>query len=114
MKRKFRLTRTTDFERVRRFGKSYAHPFIVLIALPNEMSHSRFAVGAGRSIGNAVQRNRAKRILRETIRPLIPNISAGWDMVILARKPMATARLNEINFAMTSLLKQAELLEKTA
>lgn len=99
---------------MRRFGKSYAHPFIVLIALPNEMSHSRFGVGAGRSIGNAVQRNRAKRVLRETIRPLIPNISAGWDMVFLARKPMANAKFSEINLVVTNLLQQAELLEKTA
>jgi ribonuclease P protein component len=114
LKRKFRLTRSTDFERVRRFGKSYAHPFIVLIALPNEMSYSRFGVGAGRSIGNAVQRNRAKRVLRETIRPLIPNISAGWDMVFLARRPMADARFSEISFVITSLLHQAELLEKSA
>ena len=113
MKRKFRLTRTTDFERVRRFGKSYAHPLIVLIAIPNEMSHSRFGVGAGRSIGNAVQRNRAKRIIRETIRPLIPHISAGWDLVILARRPIVNIKFSEIRLALTSLLTQAELLEKT-
>jgi len=107
------LTSTTDFERVRRFGKSYAHPFIVLIALPNEMDKSRFGVSAGRSIGKAVQRNRAKRILRETIRPLIPNIAPGWDLVILARKPMANARFDEIGSALNSLLSKAELLEKT-
>jgi len=107
------LTSTTDFERVRRFGKSYAHPFIVLITLPNEIDHSRIGVGAGRSIGNAVQRNRAKRILRETFRPLIPSIAAGWDMVILARKPMTDARFDEIGTALTGLLTQAELLEKT-
>jgi len=113
LKRRFRLTSTTDFERVRRFGKSYAHPFIVLVTLPNEIDHSRIGVGAGRSIGNAVQRNRAKRILRETIRPLIPSITAGWDMVILARKPMTNANYDEIGTALNGLLTQAKLLEKT-
>jgi ribonuclease P protein component len=107
------LTSTTDFERVRRFGKSYAHPFIVLVVLPNEMDQSRFGISAGRSIGNAVQRNRAKRILRETVRPLIPGIAAGWDLVILARKPMANASFDEISTALTNLLSQARLLEKT-
>jgi ribonuclease P protein component len=107
------LTSNTDFERVRRFGKSYAHPFIVLVVLPNEMDQSRFGISAGRSIGNAVQRNRAKRILREAIRPLIPGIAAGWDLVILARKPMAKASFDEIGTALTSLLTQAQLLEKT-
>ena len=113
LKRRFRLTSNTDFERVRRFGKSYAHPFIVLVVLPNEMDQSRFGISAGRSIGNAVQRNRAKRILREAIRPLIPGIAAGWDLVILARKPMANARYDEISTALTNLLSQARLLEKT-
>jgi ribonuclease P protein component len=106
------LTSNTDFERVRRFGKSYAHPFIVLIVLPNELDRSRFAVSAGRSIGNAVKRNRAKRILRESIRPLIPSIAAGWDLVILARKPMSNAKFEDISTVMTNLLTQAELLEE--
>ncbi len=98
---------------MRRFGKSYAHPLVVLIALPNEKDQSRFAVSASRSIGNAVQRNRAKRILRETIRPLIPTIAPGWDLVILARKPMANANFDDIGSALTSLLSRANLLEKT-
>jgi ribonuclease P protein component len=107
------LTSTTDFERVRRFGKSYAHPFIVLVVLQNEMDQSRIGVAAGRSIGNAVQRNRAKRILRESIRPLMPDIRPGWDLVILARKPMTDARFDEIGKALTGLLTQAQLLDET-
>ena len=113
MKRSFRLTSTTDFERVRRFGKSYAHPFIVLVVLQNEMDQSRIGVAAGRSIGNAVQRNRAKRLLRESIRPLIPGIPPGWDLIILARKPMIDARFDKIGKALTVLLTQAHLLEET-
>ena len=112
MKRRFRLTRATDFERVRRFGKSYAHPLIVLIALPNEMDISRFATAAGRSIGNAVKRNRAKRILRETVRPKIPNIVPGWDIVLLARQPISTADFQDVDLALIKLLTQANLLEE--
>jgi ribonuclease P protein component len=107
------LTSSTDFERVRRFGKSYAHPFIVLIALPNEMDKSRFAIAAGRSLGKAVQRNKTKRILRETLRPLIPNIVTGWDVVLLARKPISNAGYQQIQAALSALLSQANLLENT-
>jgi ribonuclease P protein component len=106
------LTSSSDIERVRRFGKSYAHPFVVLIALPNEMGQSRFAVAAGRSIGKAVQRNKAKRILRETLRPLIPSIRKGWDFVLLARKPISEASYPQMTDALSSLLSQANLLEK--
>jgi ribonuclease P protein component len=74
------------------------------------MDKSRFATAAGRSIGNAVQRNRAKRILREAIRPLIPSISSGWDIVLLARKPISKAGYLEIELALTNLLSRAKLL----
>jgi ribonuclease P protein component len=107
------LTSSTDFERVRRYGKSYAHPFIVLVALPNEMDNSRFAIAAGRSLGNAVNRNKGKRIIREALRPLIPNIKAGWDIVFLARKSVSSAGHPQIQAALSSLLSQANLLEKT-
>ena len=85
----------------------------MLIVLPNEMDKSRFATAAGRSTGNAVQRNRAKRILRETLRPLIPGIASGWDIVLLARKPISNAGYLETQAALKSLLSRANLLEKT-
>lgn len=111
VKRRFRLTKSTDFKRVRRMGKSYAHPLIVLIAHPNEHEHSRFAVAAGRSLGNAVQRNRAKRRLREAIRPLIPLIAPGWDVLVLARRPLLGATFQQCQDALADLLKRARLLK---
>jgi len=110
VKRKFRLTSATDFKRVRRFGKSYAHPLIVLIIQPGELTFSRFGVSAGRSVGNAVRRNRAKRQIREIIRPLIPEIQSGWDIVILARSAIAQANYQEIDTAINELLRRANLL----
>ena len=85
----------------------------MLVVYRNEMHHSRIGVAAGRSLGNAVQRNRAKRILRESIRPLLPGIHPGWDIVILARKPLIDARFDDIRKALTGLLSQAQLLEET-
>jgi len=77
------------------------------------MDISRFATAAGRSIGNAAQRNRAKRILRETLRPMIPSIPSGWDIVLLARKPISTTDFQDIKVALNNLLSQANLLENT-
>ncbi len=109
MKRKFRLRRSTDFKRVRRLGKSYAHPFVVLIKHPNEEGSSRFGVAAGRSIGNAVQRNRAKRKIRELVRQRIPSIQSGWDVIFLARQSIQDATHSELQAAVDGLLKRAGL-----
>ncbi len=112
MKRRFRLTRSTDFKRVRRIGKSYAHPLVVFMVASNEIQQARIGVVAGRAVGTAVQRNRAKRRLRACLEKWLPCLSGGWDMVFLARKPMDQAGFVEICDAVQLLLKRAGLLNE--
>jgi len=107
---KFRLTRSTDFKRVRRTGKSYAHPFIVLVVQTSEVPRVRVGVTAGRSVGGAVQRNRAKRLIREAVRPLLPDLLPGWDMILIARPALLSKSLQEIRQAIESLLRRARIL----
>ena len=107
MRRKFRLRSSIDFKRVRRLGKSYAHPLVVLIKHPNQEENSRFGVAAGRSVGNAVHRNRAKRRIREILRHRITSISNGWDLIFLARKPIHGASYQELQTAIDHLIARA-------
>jgi ribonuclease P protein component len=110
VQRKFRLTRSEDFKRVRRFGKSYAHPLVVLVTRTNEGSQVRVGVAAGRTVGTAVKRNRAKRLLREAMRPLIPSLASGWDLVLIARPALFSSTLVETRQALLTVLRRAELL----
>ena len=110
MQHKFRLTRSTDFKRVRRTGKSYAHPFVVLVVQASEAPRVRVGVTAGRAVGGAVQRNRAKRLLREAMRPLLPQIIPGWDLILIARPALSASSLQEIRQALTSLLRRAQII----
>ncbi len=110
MKQNFRLTRSIDFKRVRRLGKSYAHPFVVLIALPNETDHIRVGITASKAVGGAVQRNRAKRLMRAGIAPLIPQMNPGVDILLLARKAILGQKSTQVQAALSKKLKQAELL----
>lgn len=111
MKREFRLTRSADFERVRQSGKSYPHPLVVLLALPNELATIRIGIAAGRSVGNAVIRNRAKRLLRACLVSLMPMMAEGWDVVLLARKPLPAAGYWQALTALEATLKRAGLLK---
>ncbi|NIS80892.1 MAG: ribonuclease P protein component [Anaerolineales bacterium] len=111
MNRKYRLTSATDFKRVRRNGKSYAHPLVIVIVNPNGLSISRFGVAAGRSVGGAVQRNRAKRLLREGIRRNLDTISGGWDVILIARAALVAAGGAAIQEALAELLARAGLLK---
>jgi len=112
VKRRYRLTQAADFKRVRRYGKSFAHPLIVLVALANQVEYSRFAVAAGRALGGAVQRNRAKRLIRAAIDPYIENTKPGWDIILIARRPFLRADLEAARKTLGVLLDRANLLLK--
>jgi ribonuclease P protein component len=109
VQRQFRLTRSTDFKRVRRDGQSYAHPLIVLIALKRRQAVRKVGVAAGRSVGNAVKRNRAKRLIRAAVRDLLPHIPAGWHLVIIARAPILRVKMPAVRDALRSLLQRVDL-----
>jgi ribonuclease P protein component len=83
----------------------------VLIANRSDQQQTRFAVVAGRSLGNAVQRNRAKRQLRAALHSLSGRIEPGWDVLLLARRPMIAASFQEIQAAVLSLLTRSHLLQ---
>ena len=113
MQKSFRLTRSEDFKRVRRDGKSYAHPRVVLIALnseSNDQPHVRVGVAAGKSVGTAVYRNRTKRLLREAMRTLIPSIASNLDLILIARPALASASLADTHRALLNLLQRAKIL----
>ena len=117
MQRKFRLTRSEDFKRVRRSGKSYAHPLVVLIvqthdkrSSPVDQPRLKVGVTAGRTVGTAVYRNRTKRLLREAMRPLIPNIASGLDLILIARPGLVSSTLEETRQALLTLLQRAQIL----
>ncbi|MEN6408824.1 MAG: ribonuclease P protein component [Anaerolineaceae bacterium] len=113
MKREFRLTRSTDFERVRRLGKSYAHPLVVLIVCPNENGDLRIGIAAGKTVGGAVERNRAKRQMRAAADIFLCHLKPGWDVVLLARKPIHGAEFSEIQAAFAIVFRRAHLLEES-
>jgi ribonuclease P protein component len=111
MNRRLRLTSSIDFKRVRRTGKSVAHPLAVLVAVPTGRPGSRFGFTAGRAVGGAVQRNLAKRRLREALRPLMPRVVSGWDAILIARPALLDADWPSVQAAIAGLLARAHLVE---
>lgn len=113
MNRNFRLTGSADFKRVRQSGKSYPHPLVVLVVAPSLIAKTRIAVSAGRSVGNAVQRNRAKRVLRAAMQPLLKDLFPGWDFLLIARRPILQASSQETRSILVALLRRAHVLPGT-
>ena len=81
-----RLSRSAEFERVYRQGRSVANRHLVLYTFPNASTQRpRLGLSVSRKVGGAVERNKVKRLLREAFAEVEPTLSAGHDVVVVAR-----------------------------
>ena len=104
-----RLRARSEFERVRCEGQAWSHRLLVLIACRNELDVTRVGVAAGKKLGGAVVRNRAKRLMREAVRQHSERFKPGWDMVLIARAAIVPVKLQDVASALESLLRQADV-----
>jgi ribonuclease P protein component len=111
MTRGDRLTSPDDFRRVRRGGRSFAHPLVVLLVRPNGLPRSRWGVTTDRAVAGAVRRNRAKRRTREILRRISPRLQPGWDVVVIARPQAVVAEFSRLDGALAGLFERGGLLE---
>ncbi len=100
-----RLRKTEDFKVVQREGRSWLNTLLVLRAWANGMDTTRVGFSVSKRIGNAVVRNRVKRRLRELVRQM--HIPDGWDIVFIARAPLAHATYQEAQRAVEDLSGRA-------
>ena len=81
-----RLLKRSDFVKLNQAGKRYHSAHFVVIAGKNSLGLTRMGVTVGRKVGNAVVRNRTKRLLREFFRLNKSRLPRGYDFAFVAKR----------------------------
>ena len=106
------ICRNNDFRRIYARGKSYVSPLVVVYALKNRTKNVRVGITTSKKVGNAVQRNRSRRVIREAFRALAPRVRPGVDLVLVARGKTAYGQSTAVRRQLERPLPAAGLLQE--
>ena len=107
------LNTNSDFRRVYARGKVYTDPALVSYVMKNRAGICRIGITTSKKIGNAVQRNRARRVIRAAAERL-PHFAPGYDIVFVARAKTARKKSTELSVIMERQLLSAGVIEHEA
>jgi ribonuclease P protein component len=110
LKRRYRLRRREDFQRLRHEGTTLPHKTLLLSISPNPLGHNRYGFVVSRQVGSAAARNRVRRLLQEVVRALHSSMEAGFDVVVVARRDLVGKRYEDIFRTVQQMFRQAGLI----
>jgi ribonuclease P protein component len=106
------LRRQRDFSRVYNKGKSRGSKYVVVLYKENGLGFTRTAFVASKKVGNSVDRNRARRIMREAWRSYSDQIVQGYDIVFVARNTISGQKEKEVEKNLKTAVQACGLLKK--
>ncbi len=113
MHKQHRLAKREDFNKVFRFGKSISNQQFVLYHLLRPKHECfRLGVSVSKKMGNAIVRNRLRRIMKEIVRLNKDSIILTADFILIARKPVVDLTYQEIEGCIIHILKKAGLYKR--
>jgi ribonuclease P protein component len=103
------LRNKKDFSRIYGKGKSVGDHYVVLFFIKNGLGYNRRAFLASKKVGNSVQRNRARRLLRQSWISLEGKLPVGYDFIVIARNKINGAKCPQVEASLRRAVKHSGL-----
>ena len=106
MKKTVVIKRNNDYIRLYRRGKNAVSGVLVTYCSHNRRGKNRIGITASKKVGGAVQRNRAKRVIRAAYTTLEPQLPQGWDFIFVARSRTAHCKMQSVRDSMEQQIRE--------
>ena len=107
------LRKKSDFSAIYNKGKSIGDRYIVLFYRKNGLPYHRTGFLASKKVGNSVKRNRARRLMKESYRHLLPMLPQdGYDFIIIARNTISNQKCADVEKSLRSAFRRTGVMEK--
>ncbi len=106
------INKNKDFVRAYNRGKCYVHPQVVLYVVRNRVGYTRVGLTATKKVGHAVQRNRARRVMRAALQEHLSQNIGGYDIILVARGQTPHIKSTQLSKTLGKLFKKAGLPDK--
>jgi ribonuclease P protein component len=111
MRKTISIRKNYEYKRAYNKGRNAVSPYIAVYAIRNRTGGNRLGLTISVKTGCAVERNRAKRLMRESYRLLEGRVAEGWDIVIVARRKTVEAGCAEVKQSLEVLLSKLGVLK---
>lgn len=105
---KYVLRRDDDFRRIYQRGRSTGGKYVVVFCLRNGFDYNRVAYLASKKVGNSVRRNRARRLMRESMRQIGP-VEQGYDIILIARNTINDRKCADVKKSIEAALRKLKI-----
>ena len=100
-----------DFRRLYNRGKAVTNPALVMYYMKNRAGICRIGITTSKKIGNAVERNRSRRVIREAFRQICPDLNPCYDIVMVARSKTKYLKSTRIEVVMRGIFENEGMLK---
>lgn len=96
MKKNEIINKNRDFRRIYGKGKYFSSPLLITYIIKNRLNSTRVGITTSKKTGNAVKRNRSRRIIREAFKALRIKVKSGFDIIFVARAKTSGVKTTDI------------------